>query len=248
MSAWNTQNPRMSLIALIGLLFSVLLPSAASAYASVGKFVRDLRTICEGDCAKQADLEARRQSAGFDQPFELGLKVLEEGLDLTIKSDGNILIYGALNVSDSAAFNAGSSTLNAAEIVIGGDVTLLAVGAPRLVLAESGLRGASLDLFAEAAGIASAVGLDAPRVSPPGIVISRSGDIYLDVSMSMSMSMSMAGLDRLTVSAGKSLFIVGSDSLPVPEPGTGLLFGLGLISLAAIRTRNPVFRATQATL
>lgn len=89
----RTRNAKISLgplIAVIGILFATASPGVAAANSSVSTHGPALATICDGDCDQQSLLEARRQAAGFDQPFELGLKIMEDGLDLTIESDGNI--------------------------------------------------------------------------------------------------------------------------------------------------------------
>lgn len=61
----------------------------------------------------------------------------------------------------------------------------------------------------------------------PGLAISPEGDVYIDVSR--------VTLGSFTVKAAGSIVVAGAASMPVPEPGTALLLGLGLFGLTAHR-------------
>lgn len=76
----------------------------------------------------------------------------------------------------------------------------------------------SLTLAAAVLGVRSSSG------PTPGIFVSKSGDLYLDLSMVM--------LGSLTIESEASIVIAGARSMPVPEPGTGVLMALGLAVLA----------------
>ena len=251
-----------SLTALILLLLALALPGVAAANSTAPTFATfgpALKTICDGDCGQQSILESRREAAGFPGAFDLGLKALEDGLDLTLESDGNIFILAPLNSSGLIRLNTtdlvilDNVLLNGTEIVLApapgivppiiqlppicacisiGDLSrdLLVVSAPAGDSGATGTAAGSISLRAGDSIIAALVGLDTIVGPPPGIVISRSGDIYLDASM--------VEFSRLSVTAGKSLFIVSTGSVPVPEPGTALFLGLGLGGLASRRTRS----------
>ncbi len=254
------------MIGLVAPLWAAAFPGAAGATSTVSMYGSAIETICDGDCKNRLDLETRRKAAGFDRPFELGLKLLEDDFDLTIESAGNIFVYGSLNQVGSITLEAKDSVNLFGEayifegryavppllinpprieppsiclcIVGGAGISLTVPG--QLDLGATLTAGARIDLRAGQAGLASVVGLDAPLAPSSGIAISRKGDIYLDLSM--------AGSGRLALTAGKSIFSVESDLLPVPEPGTGLLLGLGLISLAIRRARPSTSAAATAAL
>ena len=66
-------------------------------------------------------------------------------------------------------------------------------------------------------------GQDAPPPQTPELMVSPTGDIHIDVSQ--------VSLSRFKVLAGGQIVVGGSDLMPVPEPGTALLLGLGLAGL-----------------
>ena len=108
------------------------------------------------------------------------------------------------------------------------DASVLDVGDINLEVVDGDIRLAS-GATAEAVVGVSADG--PPLVERLRWSITRDGDIYLDLSM-------VTDVYRLKIKAGKSIVIVGGDSMPVPEPGTALLLGLGLASLSYKRRKS----------
>ena len=100
----------VSLLALFS-IFIMALPGVAltNSTGATGSFeTPDVVTICDGNCHFNPILEERRLSAPFDSQFELGLKVLSDGLDLSLVTEGNIFIFGPLTALDTLHITATS--------------------------------------------------------------------------------------------------------------------------------------------
>ena len=113
------------------LLLSVLgfgLPNLASAITTPsGDPAPFLRTICDGNCGDFGFLDERRMDAGFADDFSLGLSLIRNGLDLTLKSDGNILIFGALSAAGSIEIRSDATIdIGGGAVVTSNDLTLRA--------------------------------------------------------------------------------------------------------------------------
>jgi hypothetical protein len=184
--------------------------------------------------------------AGLTDDFSLGLTLIRNGLDLTLKSDGNILILGplvAVGTIDLIAggtiefgFGSGGDLGGDTDIFFGGgDVTIGAgfrAGPTAMMISGS---TEQLALFQTTRIVAAVTGVVPifPKPEPTsGVFVYREGDIYIDVSL--------FEFENFRVIAGESIVIFTSDSTPVPEPGTALLFGFGLTMLAARRPKNGI--------
>lgn len=90
------------------------LPAAALSPVSLATDATDSKgmasfpgaeTLCDGDCSGLPPFGLPlAQADPFD--FELGLRIVEQGLDLTISSGGSVYLVGPANASDSIIFRA----------------------------------------------------------------------------------------------------------------------------------------------
>ncbi len=94
----------------VGILLAALPASALSpvslATNTIGRAsFPGAETLCEGDCSGLPPLELPlAQPDPFD--FELGLRILGQGLDLTISSGGNVFLVGPVDATGSVFLRA----------------------------------------------------------------------------------------------------------------------------------------------
>lgn len=278
---------------LLGLAMSVLCAGSAAGISTGGSegsevvgggtSLEGLEILCErageggSDCS-QIRLPALPAAVPVDFDFDLGVKAIADGLDLSIYSGGDVFVLGAIAAIDSvtlhseqiAIYGDGSGPLDGSrsiiapgldlrDLVLDADLTVVSpgdlsycacveasagggvrlneaggislAGAAGLPVASGGSSGKrSLSAAALSGGVASAIEPSGTPTTPPGLWISRSGDVYVDLSMVV--------LERLSIKALGAIVVVDVATTPVPEPGTALLLGLGLGLLGLARGRR----------
>ena len=244
---------------ILALLFALALPLAAHAKSTVpdrSGLAPTFETICDGDCSQNPILEARRMETDLKFDFALGLKALLDGSDLSVTTDGSIFLFASIFPSGDVTVNANDSIQINPGSLSGFDGMLPDISdfpdfidLPDLILAPNFVELVSgevvghsicacvriadpvgdLILIDQSTSILNAVvgveGLEPPTAAG----FQLSGDIYLDISM--------IDVSRLELTAGRSIVILTADSIPVPEPGTAMLLGLGLLGLGHFRRR-----------
>lgn len=184
----------------------------AAATTSSADAVGGLRILCDGSC-QLADLGGVPEpAAAFD--FGLGLALVTDDADLTLRTTRSIYLLGPTNVEGLLSLDA--STIG---------VWVPPFEGPLLPPPGSG--------FDAGAGVQSVIARPVPDISVgASLLIEVDVDVYLDVRDRT--------LATLTLVAGEQILIMGVPLAFVPEPGTATLVGLGLASLAAARGRRPV--------
>jgi hypothetical protein len=187
-----------------------------------------LEVLCSVDCTVPGGAPDRGDGSSFE--FELGLRAVEDGLDLRIETEGSLYLVGPLDAETTIE-------LATAELEIGGDLNLSAgtrLEATRFDQEPIALEGPGL-VLAAFPSVAPATPVDDSGDLPISIV--RAGDVYLDLSG--------VRLGSLDVFAERSIVIRQDERLAfVPEPSTALLLALGLASLATGRRSPSAFVRT----
>lgn len=221
----------------IGIVIAIgLSASAANALSSGSASSGGLELLCVDSCPS---LIGHTTYDGSPIAFEWGARVRLDGLDIRIEATGDV------HILTGPILAATSIDLLAKRLVRVGDGMQIEVreefrievpiaGAPvskdGRVQVDLGDRLSSRDETAIRGDDANLAALTSKQFATqifPGLAISRDGDVYLDISG--------IRLGRLEVRAGGEIHLDSAALVAVPETGTALLLGLGLIARSILR-------------
>ncbi len=227
-----------------------------SVVGEAGSFVR---TLCEGDCSSLGVVPERPGGifSGVDFDFSLGLEALGDGLSINLIAGGNLYVLGPLQATgDVYLTSLGELDLSSVMIdlsdfpseidtggvvVVGGPVVPtnpLTIGAGGTItrafppLFTPTPPAAPFSLVSAATMTTTTTMTKAMATSGSGaslfdFTLNAPGDVYLDISRVVLGSLRLKALNVLVISTVS----LTPAPIVVPEPATGLLLALGLLSL-----------------
>lgn len=210
----------------------------ALAFSSGSSLIQE---ICSGAGCQQLRVP---ETSGMDFQFVFGARPLRDGIALDVRTDGSLFVVGpirstgdiriatnALHVGDiddpdgSTGGSGGNIRIGTIDIQLE-EVTLL----PPVICACVSIGDGRLRIRGDEIVLASVAQHESGAHSNPlAWTASFEGDVYLDLS----------GFEFASIhlSAEQKIIFVDKDLLPIPEPGTAMLFGLGLAALGRRRTQ-----------